>query len=487
MVMAYDPLDDCLALVDGVAEEAANDPLKYQRWMVPQLKFLMLPSKSKAYRAGNQALGKSTVGLATVLMHVRGQHPYQKVKKPPVNWVVCSLNQTQSLAIQEKFQAFVGANELHKDCSWNPKTGYGANKPFTQFKNGSTIRWVTDDQGPRAVAGSTLDGVLVDEPCSPEMLRELQKRLLRRAGTLLMTFTPINGPTQHIRDAIEAGFIDEIHAPLTPENLRWADTGEVVTLEDGTPCDAAWIADIKAKTHPTWSPIVDEGLWEMLPQSVFYDVFDRNKHVSTTLLVERSREFPVAWTLGIDYATADREFGHVAVLSQVQQFINTEGRRDEVINVVDVVALPGTADNLEFGQKVLKMLDDHGLRWRSLYAVIGDNPVRGRFELKGNLETTKTIARLENINRNALVPVILNAKEGTGKTTRSMWSQYLYSAIRQNRFRVHPRAHLVIDALETFDYTDTHPRKDIIDALRYGLKPWFIPRATLGNVRVMVR
>ena len=146
--------DDLEALCHESIADMAEHPRRYMRWMVPQEAFRRLPGKSKLYRAGNQALGKTTVGLAEVIDHCVGRHPYRAVKPPPVHWVVCSLNQTQSLAIQAKFHAMTGEGEVDAAMSpYNPKTGYGANKPVTIFVNGSTVRWVTDDRGPRAVAG----------------------------------------------------------------------------------------------------------------------------------------------------------------------------------------------------------------------------------------------------------------------------------------------------------------------------------------------
>lgn len=485
-----DPLDECMALVDDVADEAAADPLRYLRWMVPQLAFLALEGRAKAYRAGNQALGKSTVGLAEVLMHLRGSHPFRKVKRPPVNWVVCSLNQTQSLAIQGKFHALVGANELHKDCAWNPKTGYGANKPFTQFANGSTVRWVTDDQGPRAVAGSTLNGVLVDEPCSPEMLRELKKRLLRRAGTLLLTFTPINGPTEHIRDDIEAGRILEIHAPLTPENLKWADTGEIVTLEDGTPCDAKWIGEVWAQTSAMEADIVNNGGWERKIEGVYFHNFDAKRHSATAGLrrTMNGREGRLTWLLGLDYAAADREYGQCAVLVQVLEVRASVGPSQWWVNVVDESVATGTIDTGQFADMVLSMLTRAGLTWDRLDVIHGDNPVSSRWEERSNGIMLREIAGKLARPQKSMKKRIMNAKEGV-RADRQLTEgcRMLYRLIGEGRVNIAPRCQHLIKGVQTWDLTSSHPYKDIIDALRYALKPVFFPHGVKAAATSQIR
>lgn len=467
-----------LSALEELVSRAEADPLNAVRWLTPQDQFLRLDATVKLYRAGNQALGKSTVGLAEVRYSCLGDHPHLITKDPPVHWVVCSLNQAQSLAIQGKFYDLLPADCLDPKLSaYNVKTGFGANKPVTVFRNGSTVKWITDDQGPRAIAGWTGDGVLVDEPCGPEMWRELKKRVMIKRGRLIVTFTPINGPTQHFRDEVDAGQIAEVHAPLTVAACRYADTGEVRRLEDGTLCDQAWIDEIRAQTHPTWAPIVNDGLWEMMPQGVWYDCFDRAKHRTDKVRLVDRPGAPVYWALGIDYAAADRAFGHVAALVQCQSLRDAAGRVNESIYIVDEVTMDGTARNLDFAEAVIKMLDRNGLQWRQLTAVHGDNPVESRWVMKSNDETMKTIATVLGLRKDQLHPRILNAKDGPASgIALHHGNQYLYSAIKGGRLYVHPQCERIVTALESWDYTKQHPMKDVIDAVRYALKPWIAPR-----------
>lgn len=450
-------------------------PLDYVRWMRPQARWLALPSRAKILRAGNQIAGKSWAGIADVVWRCLGRHPYlPDLPTPPIEVIVCNLNHTQSLAIQQKFHDLLPHGELARGCTYSSSTGWRANNPQILFKNKSRIRFVTDDQGPRAVAGATVDLVWVDEPCSPEMLRELRQRLTARAGTLLMTLTPINGPVVHIEEAIEKGEIVEIHAPLCLDTLTYAGSDELRTLPDGTVCDQTWIDARWASEPAMWAPIVLDGEWRSTAVgSYFSPVWDAATHVS-----DRARLDPSAgesrWHLGIDYATADRPEGLVAVLVQVQQTRHDpRGHPVEHVIVEDLVALPGTATMAMFAQDILVMLSRNGLKWRDLRSVYGDNPVQGRFEFKSNLDLSRKIAHELRATQNALSPRILGAKEGVrSSASRDAGCRYLYELMASKRIIIRPRCGPLIEAIEQWDYTSTHRAKDRIDALRYALKDY---------------
>ena len=57
-----------------------------------------------------------------------------------------------------------------------------------------------------------------------------------------------------------------------------------------------------------------------------------------------------------------------------------------------------------------------------------------------------------------------------------MGCRYLHQAMVRGDFFVHPRCARLIEALERWDYTTTSPFKDIVDALRYALKPYIFGR-----------
>lgn len=468
-----------LASLAELGRRRAERPLDYVRWLTPQDRWLRTPG-DKLYRAGNQALGKSTAGLAEVIWRSLGAHPHYEVPRRPIEAIVCSLNQSQSIAIQGKAHALLPAGCLHRDCEYSPKTGYGANRPMTRFANGSTIRWVTDDQGPRAVAGATVDVVLADEPCGPEMMRELRKRLMIRQGVLLGTMTPINGPTAHIREMVDAGQWPEVHAKLVAENLRFADSGEIRRLADGTLCDAAWIAGVRAKEPSSWAAITLDGEWEVRMKGAWFaGAWDAAALVSDRIEMDG----PSTWHLGIDYAAADRPDGLVSVLVQVFPARDDFGHATETVVVHDLVCLPGSATVTMLAQDTLRMLGRHGLQWRQLRTVYGDNPVQGRHEYKGNADMTRRLAFELRAASTGLLPKILSAKEQMSGGSRDTGCRYLYEAMASRRLIVRPRCAPLIEAIETWDYGAAHPAKDRIDALRYALKDFIFPS---GRQRAVV-
>ena len=91
--------------------------------------------------------------------------------------------------------------------------------PTVVFRNGSVVRFRTTNQGPEALAGATIDYVSIDEPTDLDIYRELDKRVMRRSGSIGITLTPINRPCGWLREMVEMGSITEVHARLTPLNL----------------------------------------------------------------------------------------------------------------------------------------------------------------------------------------------------------------------------------------------------------------------------
>lgn len=459
----------------GLAElrrRKESRPLDYVRWFRPQVAFLALDAPIKVIRAGNQIVGKTWAGVAETVWRCLGTHPHYPTKKPPIKVIVCNLNRQQSLAIQGKFAELLPKDELAKGCLYNAGTGWGANNPRIHFANGSQIRFVTDDQGPRSVAGATVDHVWVDEPCSPEMMRELRQRLTATAGSMAISLTPINGPVAHIEAMIADGEAVEVHAPLCLETLTYDGTDELRTLPDGTVCDEVWIKRRREKESPLWAGIVLDGDWAVKSiGALFAPVWDRSKHVAND--PKFSPDSETYWRLGIDYALADRAAGTVATLVEVEPFMRDDGTPSERVIVHDVVVHPGTATMEMLATSIRAMLHARGKRWRDIDTVHGDNAVQGRFEFKSNLELAKRIARQENVTLSGMRPRILGAKEGQiSRGAVRAGEAYIYERMVQRQFLVAARCTPLIEAIEGYiSGVATDKYKDRIDSLRYAVKP----------------
>jgi len=428
--------------------------------------------------------GKTYVGIAEVIYRATGTHPFYPTRRPPVEiWIVCT-SWAQSVAIMGKFWALVPKDQI-RATRWDPKNGFGKDNPAVVFHNGSIVRFRTTNQGPEALAGATIDYVHVDEPCDDDVYRELDRRVMRRAGSIGITLTPINRPTEWLRELVKIGAVTEVHARLTAANLTPLGARRPLTLLDGTVMDEEWIAGERAKTPAMTAPVVLDGEWETRPEGVFFKCFDVLRHVRKGIDLDPARG-TIRHVLGFDYATADRDYGHCAVLSKVQPYTDEKGNKFARVLVLDEVTMPGTATTQEFARAVLTMLARNSLKWGDLYAVHGDNPVESRWVQKSNINTMKALVIEMGISYRALSPQVLNAKDHV-RSVEAMdkGCRWMYGAIATGDYVVHPRCELLIRALQTWDYDPKHPLKDVIDANRYSLKPWIFT-STVSSVTLRV-
>lgn len=456
-----------------------ESPLRWMRWMRPQVAWLRLNSRIKLLRAGNQAIGKTTAGLAEVVWRARGHHPYHLVPAAPQQIIICCTTNRQSLAIQRKLWALLDRRELAPETNFSKKNGFGVNVPMVVFANGSTILFATDEAGPSSVQGNTVNYIHIDELCSLEMFRELERRISTTGGKIGMTLTPVNRPAAWLRELVEDGIVTEIHAKLSLQNLQYFDGGGQRKLEDGTICDQRWIDEQWRIVPDLYAGVVLDGDWETRPEGQFFKAFNPKQHVTKQLQFPAGP--PVYWHLGIDYAAADRDFGQVAVLLKVQHHQPPDGKPYDLVQVVDEVVMNGVASSSQFAEAVIAMLARTGISWRHLKTIYGDNPVQSRWVEKSNTNTMKALARELSLSYNALQPRILGAKEGTQSAgSRDAGCRWIYEGLARKFFVVHPRCTAVIQALETWDYSRDHKFCDVVDALRYALKPYIFPRVRGG-------
>lgn len=478
---------DLLALVQEAEEfsnTARDNLIHWVRWTRPQDQWLSLPAPRKLLRAGNQ-VGKTWAGAAEVIGRAQGLHPHYRVRKPPVEiWVVCT-SWSQSVAVMGKVWELVPKSWLVPGQRFDLRTGFGKDNPALVFANGSVIRFKTTNQGPSAVATGTIDYVWIDEPTDFDIYRELDRRVTRRAGGIGITLTPINRPCGWLKEMVDGGVVREVHAKLTVENLTPVGDTAPLKLLDGTPMDAVWIEEQHRITPAMFQPVVLDGEWEIRPQGIFFKCFERARHVAAMKLDPRRGR--VFWALGIDYSAADRPQGQTGVLVQVQSLTDDRGRPYQLIAVVDQVVMPGTASNEQFAGELLTMLGRHGLQWRDLHKVYGDNPVTSQWVEKSNIDTMRALAAELRIPQAGLQPRVLNAKEGTASYgTVATGCRYLYQGLASNRLVIHPRCEALARALETWDYTRDHPGKDQIDALRYALKDWIFGAGRGGETPTLI-
>lgn len=446
----------------ALSTHVEEHPLSWADWTAPQEEYLALARVSRVslFRAGNQ-VGKTHVGAGFVI----GECIARRIEA----WVVCT-SWSQSVAVMTKVWDLLPKDTLAPGQLFSRRRGFGKDNPALEFANGSILRFRTTNQGAEALAGATVDLVWIDEPTDETIYRELYKRISRRAGRMIITMTPVNRDCTWLRKLVDSGAIPEVHARLDMRALTFARTGERMRLPDGTPLDQAWIDAEALRTPEVWRPVVLHGEWDMRVDGQFFSNVERDAVVRAAPTWAPAPAPRPRWVLGIDYSAADREFGQCVTLSQVQT-VTVGGRHADRIHVADELVLSGAATNGELARQIITMLGRNGLRWRDLDEVWGDLPVTARASERSNVETARAVAAELGLTLASLTPRIGNTKEQIASHgSRSTGCRYLFERLGMSELTVSPRCKHLIKGLETWDYSDKHPYKDIIDSLRYALR-----------------
>jgi len=440
------------------------DPIAWVQWLPNQDRFLRSPSRRKLIRQGQQWGGKSWAALAEIDWRCRGVHPHFDTARPPIEaWVVCASWQ-QSVAVQSKYWE-ISQEHLDPACKFDAVNGFHANRPTARYPNGSIVRFKTTGQRGLDLASATIHVALFDEP--PKSARtygEVQARVRKTNGAVLLSLTPINAPTDWLREMVEKGVIDDFHARMEPENMIPLGSDLPLTLTDGTVMDQDWIDRILLETLPHEVPVVCHGEWECRVEGRVFRAFSDVDHVSD--IVPRGQ---VELCLGIDYG---QQVGkQVAVLIAVDQ----SGDYDRIW-ILDEAIAEGNTSSDQDARAILQMLKSNGVRWKQLDHVWGDRVyIRGPADRKSNSDTMKAVAKELGVSPNRLNPKIRTVKQGRGRAAGSVDAgcRYLHQAmVRPGHFSVHPQCENVLEAFNRWDYRDDI-FKDKIDAIRYAIQ-WFI-------------
>ncbi len=468
-----DPLVEACLEAERLGNYAQNRPLDYIEWTPPQEQWLRCDNPRKLLRAGNQ-IGKTWAGLSEVIWRATGTHPWLRTKPPPVEiWIVCT-TWPQSVQIMKKFWQLL-PKELVKNKHFDPRYGFGKDNPAVVFHCGSIVRFKTTMQGAEALAGATIDYVLIDEPTDEPVYRELDRRVMRAGGAIGLTLTPINRPVEYLRQLVRDGAVYEIHAKLSVENLTPRGWREPMRLLDGTLMDAAWIAEQRKLVLPRFAPIILDGEWETRLEGVMFAAFNAELHVTPTI-----PQVDLKFSMGFDYGEGD--FRQAGILVGVDETGDYPKLHFVGENFSDGMTTPE-----EDACGTLDLLDDVGLPrgWRDLKYAIGDKPTTGRAGRKSNLDLTAALERELRKRgklgrKEPLRPQFYQAKTGKGGGGGSQYTgcEFLHRAmLRPGHFTVHPSMERFILCLQRWQGSSTEEWKDGVDGGRYAVWPWAI-----GNV-----
>ncbi len=450
-------------------------------WLPLQERYLKSQSRYRLLRTGNQ-IGKTTAALADVLGHALGEHPYrmQGRDKSGEYFIVCT-TWPQSVAIQAKLYALIPKNRLHSDTVFTSIRGFKGKNPAVQVKHVdgtySTIRFKTSEQSTLSVAGATIDGLLLDEPPpNPEIYAELAKRTSASGGWVSLSLTPIGADLTWLREMVEAGKFEDIHAPLSVEQFTPVGATRPRRLPDGTPMDQEWLDNEIAMTLPHQVAVRILGGWECSITGRLFSAFKSSglgSHVHENVPRTECR-----LVLGIDHGTlavGETESKQIAVLMLVDESrhkkkVDNHSR----IYVLDEFSPEEDSTPEQDARGILAMLARHQIEWSELDEVWGDRTYERGAIRKSNADLHKYLARELGIHRDKLKPIIKTVKKGAGRGAGSvdLGVRYMHAQmVRASGFAVHPRCKRVIGAIDRWDYRFSDcENKDPIDGVRYGLQ-----------------
>jgi len=483
-----------VSLMGALLRTIEADPASRFAWLPLQHEYMHSTRRYRLLRTGNQTVGKTTVAMYDLVQHAAGAHPTRQrwCSEPGEYWVLCD-SWAQSVIIQGKLHGVCAPELVHPDDTYDPSQGYGHKHPHVRILHAcgtySTIRFKTVNQRTKSLASATLKGVVADEPLpNVRVYTEAMKRI-ERGGWMSVCMTPINAPVEWFRELVEAEGSpwEQHHRGLTPrEFVPVGHTKPIEVMAEGAdgpewqPAGAEYIAALEGKVHPSEVGIVVHGEWDVRAVDRYYE------HWHGQVGAPPGEDL---WTgVGFDHGSQpgkqcgvlvqvrDRgpmEYPHVYVLGEWSDESGRQTPRGDA-------------------RATVEMLRQWGLKWAHLDDACGDRALT--YSKKPARRSNSILGRwlCKHTGKGRLHPPIRTAKRGMGRGAGSadVRRRFLhYLTVEQDDdgrclLTVHPSCTRVLHALDTWDGTDRHPAKDVLDALFYALDSWTFKKRKRRNVTI---
>lgn len=428
----------------------------------------------QTYVTSDYVVTHNTYSLAADFIYrLRGRHPFQWVPPAPISALMLGVSHEQmgrADGPMEKLYQLLPRDEVDWDLTtFRRGKGFTGKPPVLAFKNGSTLNFGTFNQPVEVSAGPTLQHIGGDEPIPRYLLDELLPRLLRKRGTLRLTFTPTPGmPEQkHLRDRCAEHVADPTRGiklynfGLRAENTRpQSAPWPLVTQADIDRLVSLWPAEVV--------PMRRDGSWDPLITDRHVSAWDPTVHCSPTTW----KDPPPG---GDSYVVVSLDHG-LAVGKQVAGVSVFSGRtgKHPRMWVWNMRVGDGRTTSQQDAELVAGMLAECGLGYQHVDAWVADRAVRDddRVVRKDNEKLRAFLAEHYGVSFRSFPEI-----DPVFKRQGSVYSGItLLNALAADRtdagepcLLVHPaRCAALGKAFDTYKGGPRDPAKDRVDMARYA-------------------
>ena len=277
------------------------------------------------------------------------------VANPSSRWRFVGPNRAQVQDVSGLYLSQFLAPYLHPKCYY--LEGKGWNTSTIILRNGSICQLKSYDDRPDTHAGTSLDGVVLDEPPPKAHFAENQARVIDRGGQFILTFTAVNRPVGWMRKIIEEQSWPQVVVPFQRQNVPWYSEEKYDSM----------IAVFRSSPWQ-WAQRV-EAEWEGVTEGRVYTGFTE----------ENVRKQPprgdVAVGIGVDHGTVA---GH-----QAMTLVAWRGSQIWVID--EYISEWGTTPEQD-GASILAMLYRNGIKPGEVLLGVGDTNFAGGYRVNDLVE-----------------------------------------------------------------------------------------------------
>lgn len=461
-----------LALIRDSARRAEAVPCQYARFTAWQRAFRRDESRLRLLLAANQ-VGKTYAVVHDIVDTIRGSNDRSRPWRGPINTALLSESIEQMAmegAVLEQLWSAIPKGEIDPRVRFERGRGIvGAKEPAIKFiagpGAGSVIRLRTFRQDPRTYAGSVLHEVWCDEPMPERVYGELGPRLLRQGGRLTYSLTPVpDMPDQTwAREMLERGAWSLHRVEMRPEHTQPEGYARPLLSQEQIDeyIDGLLAMEVGMRTRAEWEPIsTDRALDQWTGAAV------RPFHAAECS----------GWTVIVAVDHGVQAGKQCALLLLVRQRPMSEvmetGIRDRLqVRVLDEYRPRETTSPEEDAEGILDMLARHGMRYRDVDHWVGDRSAQDARAIKKKSNGQLRYHLLERAripHRDPAAKVIVTPRKYHGSVYDGV--RKINVLLKREALEVHPRCEATIDAAENWQGAKLDPRKDPIDALRYGIQ-----------------